>query len=134
MAIRIRHTVNVFISDDPEGLCPLYGTQDAAKELVIVDTFDTPASGKLSIATTTTESLPLGDISDPRGLFIDADRGFNLIFNGGSEIIRVEPSGSTARAKIFLEANFTSATLENDDADNVLTAKYAVWGDVAPTP
>jgi hypothetical protein len=138
MAIRVKHVVNVFISDDTAGLLPLFGTTETSREEVIVDAFDRCVSGNLSIAASGTESLPLGDIDDPRGFYIDADRGFNMILNGGAEVIQVRPavdpttSGAGTRAKFFIEADLSAVSITNADASSVLVAKYAVWGDLTP--
>lgn len=139
MTIRVWHTINVFISDDTEGLYPLYGIQDPDKSLVKVDAFERYTSGKLQIAASGTENLPFGDVSTVRGFMIDADRGFDIVFNGGGDTIEVRPavasSGTTigSRARIFMEVGtLTQLAITNADATTALDAKYVVWGDVTP--
>lgn len=139
MAIRVQHTVNVFISDDTAGLCPLFGTQDTSKELKTLDAFDRCTTGKLNIAASGTEDLPFGDVDVPRGIYIDADRPFDVVFNGGVEVVEIRPAVAPSgtelggRAKLFMEVDsLTQVEITNPDATYALNAKYAVWGD--PTP
>lgn len=140
MAIRIKHTVNIFISEDTEGLHPLFGKQDCALETTTVDAFDRCVSGKLNIAASGTENLPFGDVDSPiRGFSIEADRGFNIVFSGGSDILQVRPAvaptsgGAGTGAKIFVECdNVTQVAITNPDATNAINGTYVVWGE--PTP
>jgi len=132
--MRLRHKVNVFVTDDAELECVLFGGDNADKELEQIDIFQRVVSGKFSIAGAGTEAIPLGDVDVPRGILIIADAAFDVIFNGGAETLNFSPADTQTgrKTRCFMEATITAASVTNPNATVALTGTYVVWGD--PTP
>ena len=127
--MRIKHNVNVFITDDTAGECVLFGQSDTSKVLQTIDIMQRTCSGKFSIAASGTENLPLGDVDTVRGFYIRADAGFSLVLNGGAEVITFEATTSSNKVTCFLEATVTQVAVTNTSASEALTGIFAVWGD-----
>lgn len=132
--MRIEHINNVFISDDTDGESPLFGRQDPANNKEIIDSFLRCVSGKINIAASGTESVPLGDVDTVRGVQVVLDGDFDVIFNGGAETINFKLADTqTGRvARMFMEAEITAASITNPSGSAALTGTYVIWGDPVP--
>ena len=129
--MRIKHTVNLFISEDAEGTEGLFGQSAASTQEVTIDNMGTPISGKFSIAGGGVEDLPLGDIDDIRALFVKAKGDFDVQFNGSSDKLQIRRARAATgvTAKMFLEGVFTEVKITNDSATDILTGIFALYGD-----
>lgn len=132
--MRIQHIVNVFISDDTEGECPLFGLESPTKNKEIIDSFLRYASGKINIAATATENVPFGDVDDVRAVEVIFDGDFDVVFNGGADTINFKRADTKTNRKVrmFMEADLTSVAITNPSASAAITGTYVVWGDPVP--
>ncbi len=132
--MRLRHKVNVFIADDADLEFPLFGDDDAAKQLEQIDIFEKFSSGKFEIAASGTEAIPFGDVTVVRGILIKADAAFDVIFNGGGDTFNftLADTQSGRKSRCFMEATLSAASVTNPSTTVALTGTYLVWGD--PTP
>lgn len=130
--MRIKHKVNVVVSDDTLGEDCLFGPADDKAE-VTLDQFTEHESGKFSIAASGSATLSLGTVGTVGGLYIRALGDFDLTLNGTEELlIRKAPSAlSTVPVKFFMEGTITSILVENPSATTALVGYYVVWGDAA---
>lgn len=128
MAIRIKHSVLVQISRDTDAKKKLF-YPDAND--VILDGFDAQSSGNLSVPATTIETIPFGDITDVRGLFVEVSGDVVVRLNGGTDNIPITLAPGATKAQFFLEGNLSASVVENEGATTI-TGIYCVWGD--PTP
>ena len=137
MALRVKHKLVVQISGDTAQKKKRFFLEEGTEQETDVASFDRSASGDLSIADTVTESLPFGDVTAARGLYLEVDKPCNVKINGSATSIPVilapAPSGggtAAPTAKLFLEATLTAVTIENTDGSGaVLTGSFVLWGD-----
>jgi hypothetical protein len=129
--MRLKHHVNVFITDDADGADVLFGNSDPATALQQIDAFKRYASGKLNIAASATENLPLGDVDAVKGVYVQLDGDFDVVFNGGSDTINFKKADTlTGRvAKMFMEADFSAIAITNPDGATEINGRFVVWGD-----
>ena len=129
MTIRVKHTVAPQISRDTDARQKMF-YYDTAASAVVIDTFNKSASGDLSVAVSSTDTLPLGDIVSVKGLYLEVDADCLVRLNGSLDDIQLRAqSGTIAKAKLFIEADITQVEVENVDPTNVLTGVFCVWGD-----
>lgn len=128
--MRIRHKVNVSITEDTDGKNVLFGPDDSLAE-VQIDTYERQTSGRLKILEGATENVPFGDVDAVKGIYLKVDNDCQVVLNGGVEVIQLRKVGttSTTYAKLFMEADLTQVAIEAP-ADAVVTGTYCVWGDV----
>jgi hypothetical protein len=130
--MRVRHTINPFITDDAEGKDILFGL-DADKAEVVVDGMQRYVSGRFEIAVSSNEDLSFGDVNDVRFLFVKADGDFDLTLDGTIGPISFKrasaATGSTAR--FGGECDIASANIANPSATVVLKGIWAAYGDPA---
>lgn len=131
MPIRVDHTVAPQISRDTAQKQKLF-FPDLANEAVRCDSFQRASNSVLSIATSDTEALSLGDVTDARGLYLEVNVDCYVRINGGIENIPVKLAPSASIAKLFLEADLNAVEVENLSADTVLQGAYCFWGDPIP--
>lgn len=127
--MRIKHNVNVFVSDDAAGEQVLFGQTDTTQVLQTIDNMQRVCSGKFSIAASGTENLPLGDVGTVRGIWIRADLDFDAVFNGGSDTISFDAASASHKATCFMEATLTQVAITNPSSTAALTGSFCVWGD-----
>lgn len=126
--MRIKHKVNVQISEDTEGKNKLFCPDDDLSE-VVLDGYETQWAGPFKVAGGTTEALSLGDVSAPKGCFLRVDNDCQVSLNGGAAIQLRKGStlaGSTAR--LFLEADISSVQITAPGGTDV-RGVFCVWGD-----
>lgn len=131
--MRIRHKVNVVISDDADGKDKLLALDDVNSE-VVLDGYQEHNAGKAKLAAAAVFAVPFGSVADARGVFLKSTGDFDVSVNGGTALpVRrgVTPSGATKASvtKFFFEGMVTSVTVTAVD-DLGLT--FAVWGDPIP--
>ena len=135
--MRVRHTVNVSISEDDDGKNVLFGLDETLAKGVL-DGFAEMHSGAVNLTLAGGEyTIPLGGVSDVRGFYLRADNNFDLNLNGITQSIIVTrgKAGYTGEAtsnadwtdaKVFMEALITEIQV-TPAAD--LRLFWAVWGD-----
>jgi hypothetical protein len=133
--MRIRHKVNVIVSDDTAGKDKLFGLDDALAE-VVLDGMQEVTSGQVTIDAGDTFSIPFGNVGDARGCFLKVTGDCMLDVNAEGQLpVRrgVTGAGSSVtyadNARVFLECGLTSLEVEVDAADAAITLTYVVWGD-----
>ena len=137
MALRVKHKLVVQISGDQAQKKKRFFLEDGPEQETDIASFDRSVSGDLNILDTVTEALSFGDVTDARGIYLEVDQPCNMRINGSPTdlpiILAPAPgSGSGAvapTAKVFLEMNLTSVTIENTSGGAVLTGSYTIWGD-----
>jgi hypothetical protein len=136
MAIRVKHRVWIHAFGDTEEKLTRFAP-DPEKQEIITDEQQKQFNGDISVPPTTgtpIEQLSLGDIEAVKGLYLELDAAAKVRLNGSIDSLDVIPlkGASTAKAKLFIEANITQIEVENEDGTNPLTGVYCIWGD--PTP
>ncbi len=135
MAIQVTHKIVLQISLDTAEKRKLFFLEDDQASEVTSVGYDQQASSNLNIATSGTESLGFGDLTDVRGIYLEVSQECNVRINGSPDNIPLKlPAGVTEspKAKLFLEADINAVVVENLSASAVLIGTYCVWGD--PTP
>lgn len=130
--MRVKHKLNVTVSDDAEGNDCLFGLDDGRAE-VTIDNMQRVSSGRFEIAASSSEDLPFGDVQDARFVFIKADGDFNLTFDGGVEALALRRASSLTGtyAKFAAECDVSAVNVANPSATAVLKGIFCVYGDPA---
>jgi len=124
--MRVRHTVQVEIARDTDMKRKLF-SDDAQLSQVVIDTFQRQCNSHLSINPASIETLSFGDVTLVKGMYLETDADCLVRLNGSSDAIPIKKSNGAA--KLFLEADISEVTVENQDTENILTGIYCVWGD-----
>ena len=127
--MRIIHTFDIAISDDAEGLEPLYGPQ-GTRARVTIDTMERYVTGRFSIPVSSAENLSFGDVGDVRYISVRADNDFNVTFNGGAEPIACRRAADVTGtwAKFAGEFDVSAVNIANPSATDVLTGVWIAYG------
>lgn len=127
--MRIKHSVLLDIGDDADMKDLLFSTDETLAQTVI-DGYMRMTSGKLTVAIGATESIPWGDVTAAKGLFLKVDADCSVKLNGSATAIPITRAnvGTNDRAKLFVEAALTAATLTA--GATAVNAVYAIWGDL----
>lgn len=128
MAIRVDKTANLYVTRDTAQTRVIFGQASAATNRQVLDTFDHAVAGTLNIAASQTESLPLGDVDDVRGVYVRLSGSFNVVFNGGSDTLSFVQVG-TDEVSMLLDVSATSVSISNPSGTTGLTGEFCVWGD-----
>ena len=135
MAVFIDLKANVRIFEDAAKKNCLFALDDKLSEVAITN-MDRMISGVRSIAANTTESVGVGDITVPRGIFIrsDLDVDLNIDFGSGVQVIPLRKAaasvaGAPTYARILLETTFATLTITNPDLTLAANVLFAFWGD-----
>jgi len=75
-----------------------------------------------------TKQIPFGDVLTAGFAFIQTDRELDLVFNGGTEAIKLKPPSSTQKAVLYWEGSFTSIQATNVDTTAVANVTYTLVG------
>ena len=131
--MRIEHLIHVQIHEDTDKKDGLW-TPDKTLGTEVITNMQRMTSGKFSIANGGAyEALQLGDITDVKAFYIEADADFNMKLNGGSEILNIERADTTTgrKARFFMEGNISAVTIANPASSGTLTGRFVVYGDAA---
>lgn len=127
--MRVKHKVNVTITDDAEGKDKLLSLDDTAAE-VALDGYEEHSSGKAKLAIGASFSVPFGSVGDARGFFLKSTGDCDVSINGGAALqVRrglVSSGTRAASTKLFFEGTLLSVTVTAVEA---LSLTHAVWGD-----
>jgi len=127
--MRLKHTIQIEIARDELMKRKLF-SDDPQLAQVVIDTFQRQTNSHLSIAPSTIESLPLGDIDAVYGLYLETDADCLVRFDGSVDWIQMKANDGVA--KLFVEASIATIEVHNTDATETLSGLYCAWGD--PTP
>jgi len=126
MSIRVKHIVQLQLSEDTDGTKRLFW-RDTTPSTVVIDTFSKSINQVISVAVSSTDTLSLGDLTSVKGMYLEVSADAKLRLNGSSNSIDLRAQNGTA--KFFIESDITQVELENESADTVLTGVYVMWGD-----
>jgi hypothetical protein len=129
MALRVKHKVNVRIWESTSEKDVLFAPDDTLAE-VSIDTWVRQNSGKVSVAVSDNEDLPLGDVTAVKGIYLKLDGEAQVKLNGSADAIQLRKGGSASYAKLFIECDISAVNIINPSADDVLNGTYCVWGDL----
>jgi len=126
--MRVKHKVIVQVARDADMKNTLFSTDETLAE-VIADGFDRSVTGLLHVAATVTESVPLGDVDVPKGLYLEVDQDCQVAINGSADLIQLRKSStaSSVPAKLFLEADISSLAITA--GATAVNGAFCVWGD-----
>jgi hypothetical protein len=129
--MRVRHRVNVVVFEDKEGKNKLFAPDDALAE-VILDGYTEVSSGTVVLPAAGPFTVPFASIAAVRGLYLRGNGDFTLALNGAPPFnVKRGSTGPAAAvgitAKVFLEAQVTSAVVVAGSAEMTLT--YCAFGD-----
>jgi len=128
--MRIKHKVNVRVSNDVDMKDLLFAPDDVLSE-VVVDTCTHQVSGKIFILAGETLTLTFADLGVGicKGLFLKLDQDATLTLDDGDTAIVLARSGAGASdyAKFFVEALLTSVKIETPAEEDV-SGIYCAWG------
>lgn len=130
MPIRVRHTVAVQTSRDTDFKKAMWNPEVPLSE-VVLDNFEKQTNGNFSVPAATTESLPVGDVTLIKGMFLEVEAECKVRLNGSLDSIELKPGAEGGTAKFFLEADINQVDVENESASAVLDGVYVFWGDPA---
>lgn len=125
--MRIKHKINVRIAvdDDMENL--LFGLNDNLAE-VTIDDYTQQSSGTINIPQATNEDLPLGDVDNIYGIWLEVDQTCDIKINGSNDVISLTVPTNGSTAKLAMEAAITSVNIAAP-ADADLSGKFCIWGE-----
>jgi hypothetical protein len=107
----------------------LFAPDDTLSEITI-DSFLRQSSSKFTIAATTNEDLPLGDVTAIKGMYLQVDADCIVKLNGGTQEIQLRAQGTTSpSAKLCIEADINQVNVTAAAA--ALNGTICVWGDTA---
>lgn len=133
--MRIRHKVNVIISEDTAGKDKLLFLDDALSE-VVLDGPQEANVGKAEIAAEAAFAVPMGAVGDCRGVFLVMSAACTVTINDGDPLpvqlgVKAEEGGTLAANTKFFFEGLVTEVIVTAGADDDVTLKYAVWGDPA---
>lgn len=130
MALRIRHKINVRVAEDADMDNLLFAPKDDLAE-VTIDAYEKAVSGVIKISANTTESLSLGDVATPKGLYLRVDNDCNVNINGlGNIQLRRASTATGTTAKLAIEADISSVAITAPVGVDV-RGVFCIWGDLA---
>lgn len=131
--MRIRHKVNVRVSNDADMKDLLFAPDDVLSE-VVVDGYTHQVSGKIFVLAGETLTLTFADLGVGicKGLFLKLDQDASLTLDEGSVPIVLARSGTGAGdfAKFFIEGILSTVEIEAPAEEDV-AGIYCAWGIVA---
>lgn len=127
--MRVKHTVQLTVSEDTDQKQILF-QRDATLAQVVIDNYERATSGLVSIAAAATENLPLGDVTNVKGLYLALSEEATVAINGSGDLIQMRKGGSASLAKLLIEADITEVAVTAPAAAD-LTGTFCVWGDPA---
>lgn len=131
--MHLRYKVRPQLYETTDRNDTLFYKDDTASERVVNSFTRAVGQSGVSVAQGASENLSLGDLTDARGCYVEVSHDCVLRINGSTDDISLKVCGDSASdqtARIFLECTITQLTIEAP-ADQVITVKYAVWGDPA---
>ena len=128
--MRVRHKVILQVSEDANLKNLLFETDETLAE-VTINGYARACSGMMNVAAAGTESVPIGDVDAPKGLYLKADAACTIKINGSADGIALVPGNTTvgSTAKLFIEATITAVSVTAGVA--ALNLTFACWGDSA---
>lgn len=129
--------IKIKASQDTNGRRVLFSNEnDNTARPQTVDVWQRATSGLLNIPAGSAETLPLGDVDSPTGVYIQFSGDADITFNGGAEALNIRvPTDSQGNivpgltAPLYLPIAFTSLSITNASSTVALTAEYLVVGD-----
>ena len=131
MTITVKHKVWAKVTTDTDqrnGLwCP--------DETLAVETYSNMqrfTSGVRQIDASGTETLPLGDLTTVRLLYIEVDGNADVTISGADTAYQLRPADTATgrQARLFMEAaNITSVPVQNPSGTAALDLRYFMVGD-----
>lgn len=125
--MRTKLKANVIISNDTDGKNVLFGYDDTLSQETI-DTYTGCVSGKFSVASSTTYTLPFGDLSSVKGIYVKGDAAYDFSVNGGAAITS-NIASSSGSSKVLLQADLSSFSVTNNGSA-ALTGIWVAWGEL----
>lgn len=130
--MRIKHKATVVALTDATGKDKLFAPDDTLAE-TILDGFSEVSSGTAVLAANAVLVLPLGGITDVRGVWVKGTGDFALSLSGGTAInvVRGHTAAGGTRAtsaKALIEAQMTSVQVTCGGASGI-TLTWCLWGD-----
>lgn len=130
MAIRLKHKINVRVAEDADMNNLLFAPKDDLAE-VTIDAYEKAVSGVIKVSANTTESLSLGDVATPKGLYLRVDNDCNVNINGlGNIQLRRSSTATGTTAKLAIEADISSVAITAPVGVDV-RGVWCLWGDAA---
>lgn len=124
--MRLVHSLAINLSQD-EAQVQSQFKRDATVSRITIDTYTAHASGSFSIPDGDTESLSIGDVASPNGVYIEVANDCDVYLSGSLDPIELRKATGKTYAKLFLECNLTSVSIEASQGVAV-TGTYLVWG------
>jgi hypothetical protein len=128
MPIRVRHTVAVRTSRDTDFKQAMWDPDVPLSE-VVLDNMEKQTNGNFAVPVTSVESLPVGDVTLIKGMYLEVGAACKVRVNGSLDSIDLVPGSSGEAAKFFLEADINQVDVENESTSDVLNGVYVFWGD-----
>jgi len=133
--VRLFRQISVLITqaDDGTGLKFLdaQGTAAIARASAAATFIKKQNVGNLDLAASGVEAIPFGDVTTAKAILLETDRALTIVFNGGADILRLEPDVTASPAEkgvLYWEGNFTGLVVTNTDALNEANVLYAIIG------
>jgi hypothetical protein len=123
--MRLRHKVIVKTSRDAAQKNKQFWPDEDLAEIV-TDNYARQVNGDLNIAASATENLPFGDVTLPKGLYLEVDQDVTVNLNGSADGIQLR-RGDGKTAKLFIEADLSQVTITAPTA--TVSGVFCIWGD-----
>lgn len=124
--MRIVHQLIMTIADDTL-LKDVLFSRETDRSKVTIDTYTQSIAHGFTVPDTETLALTLGDLPSPaKGLYLEVDADCDVKLSGSTDPIQLRIASGGSKAKLFLEANVTSVTVEANQSSAV-TGTYAAW-------
>ena len=127
--MRVSHTLMVQIGQDTAFKKKLFYIEQAGAQ-VVSDGFLRQANSSFNIAAQASEAMNLGDVTDVRGIYIECSVEAKVYLNGSAVPLQLRKAPNATLAKLFVECDVTSLTIENPDQSVEAEGVYVIWGDV----
>lgn len=125
---RVKHSIAILASlDSDEKKVGFERSAESTIQTIRSDLEVGKADTRVIAAAAADDPLELGGVTTAKLLYIETDQLLHLKFNGGSEVLKLDPS-TAGIGKLFWEGEFTSLTVSNPSSDNEAIVTYLVAG------
>ena len=131
MSLRIRNKHLFKISRDSGELSRHYNNYDDTAAEELDDTMEHCSTGEMTIGASSSQDVPLGDVTVVKAFWVEFDGDFELKHGGGTETLAcTKGSGTNAKAWCGGSAETSQVNITNSGTASI-KGTYLIWGDPA---
>jgi hypothetical protein len=126
--VRVQSSVGITVSD-PDSQDVTYFSRTTDTGLNSTDAFNAQSSDTFYLPDTQQPlPLPMGNVLDGWGLYIEANAAISVFLNGNTQAIMLKLAVTGGPCRMFFEGAVQSATLASATPGVSVRGRYVVWG------